>query len=35
MANGETRRVALAVASAMRRHRAEMDRGYCVVADHR
>jgi len=35
MGNGESRRVALAVASAMRRHRVEMDRGYCIVADHR
>lgn len=35
LANGDTARVAIVVASALRRHMAEMDRGYTLLAEHR
>lgn len=35
IANGEAHRVRLAVAVGLRRHRHEMDQGFCVIADHR
>mgnify|MGYP006372356851 FL=1 len=34
-ANGDMKRVAIVVAAAVRRHRAEMDRGYALLTDHR
>lgn len=33
-ANGETNRVSIVIAMAIRRHRAEMDRGYCLINEH-
>lgn len=34
IANGDARRVALVVTVALRRHSREMERGYCVLAEH-
>lgn len=35
LANGDASRVAIVAAAAIRRHVAEMERGYCELADHR